>query len=106
MAPPDIGLCGLFGGGLVIVAGLGGLAGQPLPLPSRILATSPMRWIGRISYSLYLWHWPILVIPAAVATTPLPLPVRLALAAATFWVPTGARGTGSAAEPNHTCPPG
>ncbi len=26
----------------------------------RILAMAPMRWIGLISYSAYLWHWPIL----------------------------------------------
>jgi len=28
---------------------------------SRLLATAPMRVIGRLSYSWYLWHWPLLV---------------------------------------------
>ena len=27
----------------------------------RMLATAPMRLIGRLSYSWYLWHWPVLV---------------------------------------------
>ncbi|MDY6811430.1 MAG: SGNH hydrolase domain-containing protein [Actinomycetota bacterium] len=27
----------------------------------RVLAVSPMRAIGRVSYSWYLWHWPVLI---------------------------------------------
>lgn len=27
-----------------------------------ILSTKPMVWIGKISFSLYLWHWPIIVL--------------------------------------------
>ncbi|WP_193046318.1 acyltransferase family protein [Mycolicibacterium baixiangningiae] len=30
--------------------------------PVRILANKPTQWIGGCSYSMYLWHWPVLVI--------------------------------------------
>jgi peptidoglycan/LPS O-acetylase OafA/YrhL len=53
----------------------------PALAPSAVLSLSPMRYVGRISYSLYLWHWPILVLPAAFVGDELALPVRLALAA-------------------------
>jgi peptidoglycan/LPS O-acetylase OafA/YrhL len=31
----------------------------------RVLTLRPITWIGDLSYSLYLWHWPVLVLWAA-----------------------------------------
>ncbi|WP_309229901.1 acyltransferase family protein [Blastococcus sp. TML/M2B] len=30
-----------------------------------LLRTRPMTWVGSLSYSLYLWHWPVLIIATA-----------------------------------------
>jgi peptidoglycan/LPS O-acetylase OafA/YrhL len=31
-------------------------------LPLRVLEAGPVRWLGRVSYSLYLWHWPVVAL--------------------------------------------
>ena len=42
-----------------------GGVGKPRYGAHSLLSIRPMRYLGDISYSLYLWHWPILIIAAA-----------------------------------------
>jgi hypothetical protein len=62
---------------LVIVAG--GRGGSPVG-PVVALRHPVALWIGRHSYAIYLWHWPVLVLAEA-RYGPLPLPTRLVLVA-------------------------
>ncbi|SPM43084.1 acyltransferase [Mycobacterium numidiamassiliense] len=62
--------------GAVLLIGAGSAA--PAQGCGRVLAVSPMRAIGRISYSWYLWHWPVLLFAALLVGHPLGLIGRLA----------------------------
>ncbi len=83
--PGTAALIPVVGTALVIMGGT-----RAATRPSRLLSTAFPRWVGRISYSLYLWHWPLLVlVPIALGVDSLALNLGLVLVAtAIAWVST------------------
>ncbi len=53
-----------------------------------VLSTRPLRWVGRISYGLYLWHWPVIVVLSAQSTGLRPWLVDVVRVALTFTLAT------------------
>lgn len=48
-------------GTAMAICGIAG-SGASSSLPARLLASKAASYVGRISYSLYLWHWPVAVL--------------------------------------------
>ena len=65
-----------LGAAAVIIGGMSGRATRGF---ATVLNVRPMRWIGDLSYSLYLWHWPLLVFAAFLAEDELPVVYGLAI---------------------------
>jgi peptidoglycan/LPS O-acetylase OafA/YrhL len=72
--PGTAALLPVLGTALVIVAGCSAASAGC----GRVLSSSPMRAVGRVSYSLYLWHWPVLVLAPPLLGHSLGLAGRLA----------------------------
>lgn len=63
-------------GGIVLAVALAAVAAVAAAHPgtrcSAVLSTPPLRWLGTRSYSVYLWHWPIIVLTDPGGAMPLP----------------------------------
>jgi peptidoglycan/LPS O-acetylase OafA/YrhL len=88
----------LYRGGFLVVAVLvalviASLIRAPRGPVSRLLGLAPVAHIGRISYGLYLWHWPVILFfngartgligPALLCTR---IGISLALAELSYWL--------------------
>lgn len=67
----------------VVGAALAIFAGDAKQGPGRLLSVRPLRAMGRWSYSLYLIHWPALVLTSVVLQRPLTMSEGLLIVAAT-----------------------
>ncbi|WP_240159714.1 acyltransferase family protein [Paenibacillus aceris] len=56
----------LYYGGLVLLSIISAIViavlAHPLSRLARLMGCSPLRWIGVRSYSLYIWHYPIIIL--------------------------------------------
>ncbi|MFC7146946.1 acyltransferase family protein [Cohnella cellulosilytica] len=80
----------LYEGGLALLSVLSALTIAALTLPSGLLAfafgSKPLKWIGVRSYSLYIWHYPVIALTSPSIDTGGPEPVRVVLQLAASFV--------------------
>ncbi|MGF1661032.1 MAG: acyltransferase family protein [Kineosporiaceae bacterium] len=63
--PGTLALAPTFATAALILAGMPGPDGSSVRTGvSTVLTLTPLRFVGRISFGLYLWHWPVLVLGA------------------------------------------
>jgi len=67
-------------GAALFIWATGGRLGERLPQVGRLLASRPLVFVGLISYSLYLWHWPLFAFTSYWALEPITMLHRVALA--------------------------
>jgi len=83
--PGTAALVPVLGAAAIIAAGSGERNDHG---PVQVLRTSPMQVMGRVSYSWYLWHWPMLILVPAALGHPLSLVENLGVATLSFVVAT------------------
>lgn len=59
---------GLTAAALATALVIAHVIGEPDAPIARALAVTPLVWLGRISYGVYLWHWPLFTFVTADAT--------------------------------------
>jgi peptidoglycan/LPS O-acetylase OafA/YrhL len=64
----------------VAVVGIGGASTRNGPI--MLLRARPLQWVGKRSYAIYLWHWPVFILADA-KWGPLTLPQRIGALAVT-----------------------